>query len=401
MLAKLKRIPYPGAIAVSYGSMFVEGALTTIIVALMAILAAKFGKTSGDIATLLSLKSFGTLLVLFFAGKFSDRVGRKLPIALGSILFSVFMLGFIFSHEFWLASIFAFIAGLAHGMMDTPGMSLLFDALSGNTGPALSVVQVFFAGGSVTTTLLTSTFIRFNLDYRLIFAIILLINLALFTLILKADFPKVAGQVKMKPAQFKFAIQPKFFKEGSFILFNTLLYSAYQAVLSTWLPTFVLEVKGYTLANSITTLSISQIGAITGALSFAWILRKSHSSTWMAINPILATLALGLLYFATSNWLIVISIFSLGFLLGTFFSMSINMGGELFPQQAGAATGAVATASMVGSTFVTWVSGRLIGVIGVKMIFVFSLGALMLLAVSTNIFRHHYLKLKPERSAHE
>lgn len=87
MFNRIKSLPHLGAIAVSYGAMLIEGSLMSIMVALMAILATKFGKTAGDIATLLSLKGFGTLLVLFLAGRLSDKFGRKIPIAIGSLLF--------------------------------------------------------------------------------------------------------------------------------------------------------------------------------------------------------------------------------------------------------------------------------------------------------------------------
>lgn len=397
MLRKIKSLPNFGAIAVSYGSMFIEGSLSSILVALMAILAAKFGKTNGDIATLLSLKGLGTLLVLFVAGRLSDQHGRKLPIALGSLLFSVFMLGFIFTSNFYLAGIFAFIAGLAHGFMDTPGMSLLFDSLSGNTGPALSVVQVFFAGGSVLTTMLTSIFIRFNFDYRFIFAIILSLNLLLFLIIIRVKYPPVSGKVEVKTYQISYEKEPRFLIEGSFLFLNTLIYAGYQAISSTWLPTFLVQVKGFDLATAVSMMSLSSIGAVLGALFFAWVLRHYHSTKIMTINPLIAMLVLMMLVFVKVKLIVMISVFGLGFLMSTYFSMSINMGGELFPKQAGTATGAVATASMLGSTIIVWLTGRLIETTGVNNLMVFGIALLLVLAISSSLFRIHYLKLKPGR----
>lgn len=397
MIQKIKQIPYTKAIAVSYGSMFVEGSLTTIMVGLMSVLALKFGKTNGDIATLLSLKSFGTLSVLFISGKFSDKFGRKIPIALGSILFTIFILGFVLTDNFLLASIFAVVAGVAHGFMDTPGMSLLFDALSGNTGPALSLVQVFFAGGGVMTTLLASLFIRNQWDYRWIFILILVINSFLMLLILKAKYPPLSGKVEMKTHKVAYKYKPTFIKEGSLLLFNTLCYSSFHAVISTWLPTYVMEIKKFILADSVTTLSVYQVGAISGALIFAILLRRFHSTLLIAINPVLSTMTMLLLLFVTDSWLVMVCIFVMGFLLGSFFSLSINMGGELFYDRAGEATGAIASASMMGSTIVVWLTGRLIGIVGVNQLFRVSFIFLVILSISSNLFRLHYKNLLMER----
>ena len=334
MIRALKKIPYPKAIAVSYGAMFVEGSLTTIMVGLMSVLALKFGKTNGDIATLLSFKSFGTLSVLFFSGKFSDKYGRKLPILSGSLLFMVFILGFIFTDNYLLASLFAFAGGVAHGLMDTPGMSLLFDAFSGNTGPAMSLVQVFFASGGVMTTLLSSLFIRNQWDYRLIFLLILVVNTALFILALKAKFPPLSGKVEMKTERTPFKRKPTFLREGFLLLLNTLIYSSFHAVISTWLPTYVLELKGFLLADSVVTLSIYQTGAISGSLFFAVLLRKLHSTVLIAINPLLCTITMVGLLILKPSFLILVCIFIMGFLMGSFFSLNINMGGELFYDRA-------------------------------------------------------------------
>lgn len=394
MLVKKKRLKHMDAIAVSYGAMFVEGSLNAVIVALMVVLSQRFNRPSGDIAMLVSIKSFGTLLMLFFSGKVSDKYGRKIPIVFGSVLFSIFIFGFMVTTDYYLALMFAFIGGLAHGLMDTPGMSLLFDALTGNTGPAMSIIQVFFAGGSVLTTLMASWFIRYNINFQWIFVVILIINILLLILVLITRYPPISGK-KTSRQYLAFEVKPSIKREGLILFFCSLLASSYNAIMSTWLPTYIEQIKLFDVASSVSTLSLLQIGALIGSFVFALVLRKLHTTVLMGFNPMIGAILLSLLLVTTNSMIIQMAVFGLGFTMGVYFSLCINMGGELFIENAGAATGAIATASMAGSTVVVWLSGRFIETVGITTIYYCTLVVMILLIVLANAFRFQYRKLKP------
>lgn len=79
--------------------------------------------------------------------------------------------------------------------------------------------------------------------------------------------------------------------------------------------------------------------------------------------------------------------------MGSFFSLSINMGGELFYEQAGTAAGVIASASMLGGTIVVWITGRLISQVGVSILVLCSFCLLVVLAIMTNLFRLHFNRI--------
>ena len=140
---RLLKQPFKGVIGLSYLTMFFEGALNVIIVALMLTLEDHFGVSGAEAALLVSLKSLGTILTLYIAGDLSDKFGRKKIMLVGLFFFLLFILGFGFVDDFRFLYIFALLGGMGHGLMDSPGISLLFDAIKGNTGPAMSLVSVF------------------------------------------------------------------------------------------------------------------------------------------------------------------------------------------------------------------------------------------------------------------
>ncbi len=392
-----KKQKFKKAIVVSYLAMFVEGALNTVLVALMVVLAKRFNKDVGDIAMLVSYKSLGTLFVLFISGALSDRLGRKLPIIVGGILFGIFILGFIFVKNYNYAIALAFIGGLAHGFMDTPAMSLLFDIFVGNTGPAMSVVQLFFSGGGVFTSLLASWFIKDNLDYRIIFMIILALNVGLLVVAFMAAYPLISRH-KGKKALIIYENKPKIYREGLLLLFSTITAASYTSIVMTWLPTYLNVVKGIDNSLAVSGLSFYQIGAVSGSLVFALVLKRYHTTQIIAVNPLFGIIVFGLLLFS-NNLVIMFCLIGLsGVFMGLFFSLCINMGGELFMEYAGTITGLVASSSMLGGTVVIWLSGKLVGDVGVDRIIVFAVVLLGLLLILGNIFRFSYLKLKPRRN---
>lgn len=394
MISRIQDFKYKRAMALSYFAMFFEGALSVIIIGFMAVLSQKLNRSVGEIAILTSIKSFGTLFVLFFSGRISDKYGRRLPIMIGALLFMVFVIGFVMTKDYTIAMGLAFIGGLAHGFMDTPGMSLLFDALKGNTGPAMSFVQVFYSAGAVMITSVASLFIKNNWEYSHVFLFMAGMNVLLIMLCMLTNFPEISGK-SSKKSNIVYEFAPDIQREGLLLLLCTFCSTGFTALMTTWIPTYLEHVKHFELAHSVATLSIYQIGAVSGAFIFALVLRKVHSTILMMTNPAITLLLLCTLFLVNDFFLIQIIVLILGFFMGLYFSLCINMGGELFRANAGAITGAVASSSMLGRTICVWLSGRMIADVGIGVIFLSGIALLIFLTAFAGVFRIYYKKLNP------
>lgn len=384
--------PYKGVIGLSYLTMFFEGALNVVLITLMMTLANHFDVTTAQTAQLISLKSLGTILTLYLAGNLSDKYGRKKIMLLGLFFFILFLIGFGFTNNFQLYYVFALLAGIGHGLMDSPGISLLFDAIKGNTGPAMSLVQVFFAAGSVLMTLLSSFFIANNLPWQLIFKGYLVLAVILGIVIMVVKYPAIESKPEFKTTQ---NINSPL-RVMALLLGTVILSASIQAILQTWIPTYGVIEKGLSEAASVSLLSSYQIGAVAGAFVLAFLLRKIHSTIFMIVNPIIVLVFMAIHMFTSHPLLSAITLFMMGFSQGVYFSLSINMGGELYPEKAGTATGLVGTVNMIGNSLMVSISGYLQTTIGVFNVFLIGLVVLFLLSNSAIWFRRSYLKYSKE-----
>lgn len=373
--------------------MFFEGALNVVLVVFMMTLSHQFGKDSGEIAILVSLKSFGTMVTLYLAGHLSDKVGRKYIMLMGWLFFVFFLLGFVFVENYALLLIFSVLGGVGHGLMDSPGMTLIFDAIEGNTGPAMSLIQVFFAGGSVVATLLGSLFIAKNYPYQNFFVIFLGISLLLLVLLLKVEYPPV----KSAEPEFKIDKKEKIkfnpTKAMLILLVCMILSATFQSMMTTWTPTFAVDVKNLTQAQGVSMLSSYQIGSVVGAFVFAYLLRRYSVTLFMFLNPFLASIFMILMLFVKNPLLTVGSLFGIGFFQGVYFSLCINMGGLLYPEKAGAATGAIGSINMLGFAVMISLSGKFVDTVGVYELMVGVVFVGLLLSLCAFIFRQTYHKL--------
>lgn len=391
-----KEFKYKRAISVTYGAMFYEGAMNVILISLMPLLSQRYGVSTGDMGLLISAKSIGTFFMLYVSGYWSDKYGRKPVIFSGAICMLFFILGLIVSNNFYLAIIFAFMGGIGHGIMDAPSMSIIFDLFPSNPAPGMSLVQVFFSGGGVAVTITTAQILKYGLDWRLILYAFAFIGVALAFLTYSAVFPP---KYRLEPdssgtAQVpKYKSEPLLKKEGAMLAICMAFFAVYQAVVFTWMPTFAEAGKGLSEADSLSVLTVYQIGTVIGALVFSQVLRKIHATQVMILNSLMTLLLfVGFLWVTTLTTIFIVT-FLMGIFMGIFFSLCINMGGELFSEKAGTMTGLLGTVNMLTNSISLIVSGQLIKVIGITSIYQFVPVFLIGLVGSTLVFRRMYKKL--------
>lgn len=102
--------------------------------------------TAGAAAVSLAITAtgFGKMLSVWIGGEISDRIGRKKMMIAGSVLYIICFAGLLFSTNFTLACVMAFIAGVAtSGFWDAAGYPAVQEAAPKYSGTALIGIKFF------------------------------------------------------------------------------------------------------------------------------------------------------------------------------------------------------------------------------------------------------------------
>lgn len=380
------------ALMVTYGSMIFEGAIITLLIALMSPLSIRYGVSTSTISTLLTARAVGNVSSVYFSGNASDKIGKKKMILFGLIFYFVFLIGMMITSNFYVALFLSLIAGIGHGFMDSPSMSMLIDIFGDHSGPAMSVVAVFFSGGGVMSSFIVGRLLANSLDFRIIFIVYLVIASIVAIIAYSATYPKRQVREIKKTDDSSEKDKKILLKTAIFLALISFTFAAATAILMTWISTYTFEVQGLSIENSLAMLSFLQLGSVIGAVVFAVILTRVHSTKIIIANGFLAVISLVIFLNLSNNGVILIMI--AGAVLSIVFSLSLNVVGELFIENSGQATGFIATASMSATMIVTFITGRLLPVIGVESIMWIGVWLAVVATVFAIIFRGVFIKVR-------
>lgn len=390
------------ALLVTYGSMIFEGAIMTMLVALMTPLSGRMNVSISEISMMITAQSIGTVSVIYLAGNISDKIGRKKIILLGLISYLIFLTGMFFTTNFYFAIMMALFAGIGHGLMDSPSISMLIDIFGDHSGPAMSVVAVFFSGGGAISSIIVKEFIKNDVDFKYLFILFMIVAAAHAIIVFNARYPKkqrhVVERVSKKTEEdeeVKAKKEKSLFNVAILLAVITFLFASGNSLVRTWVSTYSLEVKEMTLDNSIGMLTYLQIGNVLGAVAYAYILTKVHSTKVMIFNGFMASIGLSLfLSFTTADVLLLMIV---GSALSVSFSLSLNIIGELYAENSGGATGFIGTASMASGMVITFLSGQLLPIIGVKLLMWSAIIIILTATALAIIFRRKFVEIRGNR----
>lgn len=387
------------ALAVTYGSMIFEGAIMTMLIALMTPLSKTMNVTLSEISMMITAQALGTVSVIYIAGNISDKIGRKKIILLGLFSYFLFLMGMYFTTNFYFALFLALLAGVGHGLMDSPSISMLIDIFGNHSGPAMSVVAVFFSGGGAISTFIVREFIKYDIDFRILYVVFIILAFIHAYIVWNAKYPE-KQKVVVEKHDYEEIDEVMSSKNHEKIVLTaaillavvTFLFASGNSILRTWVSTYSNEIKGMTLEKSIGMLTYLQIGNLLGAIIYAYVLTKVHSTKVMIFNGIMAAIGLSIfLQFSTAE---VIVLMLVGSALSVSFSLSLNIIGELYAENSGKATGFIGTASMASGMVMTFLSGILLPIIGVKLLIWLSVVIIAVATFLAIVFRGMFTEIK-------
>ncbi|WP_281175908.1 MFS transporter [Domibacillus tundrae] len=368
--------PYTKAASGLYINYFLLGMVNIMLSSNMASLSEKWDTDKAGISYIIAAIGIGKLLTYALSGYLSDRFGRKPLVIFAALAMGIFLVGIPLSPIYQAAFMFALLAGVANSAMDAGSYPGLIEIFPKSSGSASVLVKAFMSVGAAILPFMILFFANQGSSYSYAFFVPAAIFFLNMLFLMTVKFPDhraiVASQAAENAGQSKFAIEPKFSREGIALVIIGFTSTGLFTVAQIWLPSYGEEVLGMAAESAMKLLSYYSIGALISVLSLSILLKKMlRPVTVIVIYPIITFVAITTILTVKIPEVAVVTAFFIGFSTAGIFQLAITIMTELFWQKKGTVTGIVATAAGLASIVMPLVTGLLSETGNIAIIFIF------------------------------
>lgn len=344
----------------------------------------------------------GRVIILYFAGYFSDNYGRKKTVQLGIFSYLIFFIGIILSQNYLQGLFFALFAGFSNAFLDTSTYPTLMEAYPNEKdNSSLSVLnKAFISLGQFILPLLT----RFMLNHQLYFGLVFIgCALGLFLNLLyisRLDFPEKKEAKAQKSniineaSTQKSARQPKFKVEGiALLVFSFTCVSTFN-IFILWIPSLAESFNLMSHSNSLVLVSVYSVGSFASVFLTSLIVKRGVAPTLLLIwcTGISLLLLIGMLVFPSVPMFLAGSIGIGVFAAGGIWQLGLATLLELFSQGKGRITSYYSISTSVSVMVIPYITGQLEKV-NISLIFWLNIGLTAIGLGAAVVIRYRYKKI--------
>lgn len=277
-----------------------------------------------------------------FLGYLADKIGRKVTIVIGLILFSVACFLFSIGDSFYYFLFLLALVGIAVGLFKTGALALVGDISSSNKEhtATMNMVEGFFGVGAIVGPAIISYLLISGVSWKYLYIAAGLLCALLCLAAMRTKYPDVKVN---KEDQISLKKSLKMMKDPYAIGFSLAiaLYVATEVAIYVWMPTLLLEYTGSLVWLATYALTIFFILRAGGRFLGVWVLKHFSWQSVMCFFSLMVLLCyLGTAVFGVSAAVILLP------LSGLFMSMiypTLNSKGiSCFPKsQHGAVAGVI------------------------------------------------------------
>lgn len=295
----------------------------------------------------------GCLIGSFVSGPLSDKIGRRIVSAVGSICYAVFFLGMVFSTNLQAAYVFGLIGGIANAFSNGGVMPAVMEIFVGKTAVASILTKLFVAIGQFILPLLILFVASNHMPYTTLFYVFPVLCAVLTILTFVMPFPAMTAADKSSKDQ------PSFWQEIKAIHFTP---SSIALIIMGFTTTATFQIwvncnqefgRWVGMENPTIIQSYYSVGIVAAVLLTAAVVDKYIKSIrLLLLYPAIALTMLIVLLFVHHPLIAIIGGFVLGYsAAGGVLQLVTAVVSDLFPHLKGTIISVVMVMSSIG----TWV----------------------------------------------
>ncbi|RRK10174.1 MFS transporter [Lactiplantibacillus garii] len=337
-----------------YLNYLVHGMAIVILAQNMTVLGRQWHVNDAGVSLVISSLGIGRLLVLYLAGTFSDRWGRKLFVQLGILTYTLFFVGIVISPNIYTAYFFGILAGMANSFLDSGTYPALMELYPKRQATANIMIKAFASIGELLLPILVAGLDHFNWWYGWSFLLCVILMAVNLVFLRRRTFPQLSthpAEKAVTDATIKTAWTPKKVILGVVLTIFGYVSMATFYLVSQWLTKYGSDVIQLNLVHARMLVSVYSIGSILGVIVTAVLVERVIKPVWFMLMDTCVSLAALLALTLVPEWgVALVSSFVIGCsAAGGVMQLGLTIMSDTFPRAKGRITGIYYTASGLAS----------------------------------------------------
>ncbi len=363
---------------------FLYGFYTSAIGSLLVPIGANFDISIQMQSVIFPFNYLGQIVIIFFAGYFADRLGKKIVHIVLLILLGIFALFFNYINIFYLFLIFFFFMGIFGISINTIADAAISDTFKEKKGFYLNIAHVFFGLGALTSPILFNVVFSLTGNFRSIYFVLFIISFFAILLISVAKYP-LADDEKIRPV-----VTLQILKNKKFLLLCVfaMLSAGTMHSISGWIPTLFNKYLNVSAQISNYALSFFWIAIVAGRIITAFLSKRFNEFLLIKVLNALMFIVLAVSFFLSSSYYLLANYLLFGFLIGGSFPLLVAYSAQIYPRYSATRLAIIFSFSAIGMLIVPTIVGVLTDYFAIyKVIAVSSLSFLVYIYVFSRKMR--------------
>lgn len=366
---------YYASAFILYLNFFIHGVGCSILgqQVIKEFLAGQWGAGIEKVTLIAAALGLGRLITLPFSGPISDKLGRKVSIIIGIVLYALFFIGIAFSPNVQIAYIAAICGGAANSFLDTGIIPACVEILKPNSGLATMLTKLFISTAQLLLPFMLGAVAATTLSYSLLMYICAAALILLGVLAMVVKLPRAEqDETGEKPSFLKQLKQIKITVESTALI---IIGFTCTATFQLWLncaQTFGKDIAGMSDPSAMQTYY--SVGTIIAIIVTSVLVNKFKPVRFLVLYPAIATIMLVLVYAIRTPFICLAGAFVVGYsAAGGVLQLATATVNDLFPTIKGTITSVIMIASSLSNYTVLSYASSLLGKSGAGSVMVLNI----------------------------